>query len=266
MVSNDSKKKNSAGNISRSKKSVSDVVFSRIMLAFVAAVVGVFGILFANKKISIMARFITYVLPVLLVLSALAVVGGVIFYIRRVKSGIDERKKLFTGANVLGTAIVFALCNVAYRLTFDAVTVVYMLSAAFVLYFVWHSFENDFFAYSALTALAVILLHVGGVERGSTLGRVFEIGTCVIVVLIGIAAIILGAMLISGNGVLKLGSRSVRFFNGKGSRAYPLIIGGALAAVSGVVALIAPASTVFAIIAVAVVYVVIAIAYILKKA
>lgn len=264
MVSNDSKKKNAAGVKSRSKRSVSDVVFSRIMTAFVAVVVGVFGILFANKKISIMARFITYVLPVLLVLSALAVVGAVVFYVKRGKSDVDERKKLLTGANVLGAAIIFALSNLAYRLTFDEVTVVYILVSAFVLYFVWHSFGKDFFAYSALTSLSMILLHVGGVERGKTLGRIFEIGARSLVVVLGAAAIVLGLLLRSGKGTLKLGSRSIRFFNENDGHVYPLIIGGALAVASGVAAFVVSSASVFAISALAIVYVVIAIIYVLR--
>ena len=146
MVSNE-KKNGAVMKPAKKKQSMSDIVFSRIMVAFAAAFVGVFGMLVVKKSIANEARFMTWWLPVLMVVGVLGLAAAIWFFVRRNKEGFDDSGEIFTKWNVLGAAVAFAICLAAYRLTFDATIAIYLMVIMFVLYFAWHSFDKTFFAY-----------------------------------------------------------------------------------------------------------------------
>ena len=112
MVSNE-KKNGAVMKPAKKKQSMSDIVFSRIMVALATAFVGVFGMLVVKKSIANEARFMTWWLPVLMVVGVLGLAAAIWFFVRRNKEGFDDSGKIFT-KNVLGAAVAFAICLAAY--------------------------------------------------------------------------------------------------------------------------------------------------------
>ena len=262
MVSNE--KKNGASVRPAKKQSMSDVVFSRVMVAFVMVFVGVFGMLVVKKNIANEARFMTWWLPVLMVVGVLALAAAVWFFIRRNKEGVDDTRMLFTKWNVLGAAIALDICLAAYRVTFDATVAIYLMVVMFVLYFVWHAFDKTFFAYSVVTGSAFVLFRVGSIAHTSALGRAFGMAANILAAVIAVLGIILAVRIISGKGKVMFGKKKVDF-GGKGAvQVWPLFVGGVIAVAGGVLGIVASQFVVYANGALLVAYAAAAVTYVLK--
>ncbi len=263
MVSNE-KKNGAVTKPAKKKQSMSDIVFSRVMVAFAAAFVGVFGMLVVKKSIANEARFITWWLPVLMVVGVLGLAAAIWLFVRRNKEGFDDSGKIFTKWNVLGAAVAFAICLAAYRVTFDATVAIYLMVVMFVLYFVWHSFDKTFFAYLVVTGAAFVLYRVGSIAHTSVLGRAFGMAANILAAVIAVLGIILAVRIISGKGKVAFGKKKVDF-GGRGAiQVWPLFVGGVIAVVGGVLGIVASQFVVYASGALLVVWAAAAVAYVLK--
>lgn len=263
MVSNE-KKNGAVMKPAKKKQSMSDIVFSRIMVALAAAFVGVFGMLVVKKSIANEARFITWWLPVLMVVGVLGLAAAIWFFVRRNKEGFDDSGKIFTKWNVLGAAVAFAICLAAYRLTFDAIVAIYLMVIMFVLYFAWHSFDKTFFAYLVVNGAVFLLYKVGSIAHTSVLGRAFGMAAYILAAVIAVLGIILAVRIISGKGTVSFGKKKVDF-GGRGAvQVWPLFVGGVIAVVGGILGIVASQLVVYASGALLMVWAAAAVAYVLK--
>ena len=180
------------------------------------------GMLLAKKSIANEAFFITYILPVLLVVSVLGFAASIYLFVRR--RGSDESARIFTGANVLGAALVFMLATLYYRLTFEATMVIGWFIVAVVLYFVYNIFAGDFFMYSVLSAAGVMLLRGTRIDYMTSFSSVISLIFAILALLFAVVGIVIAVMARSNNGRLKLGSRSIKLYGAKGGHIYPLLI------------------------------------------
>ncbi len=263
MVSNE-KKNGAVVKPAKKKQSMSDIVFSRVMVAFAAAFVGVFGMLVVKKSIANEARFMTWWLPVLMVVGVLGLAAAIWFFVKRNKDGVDDSKKIFTKWNVLGAAVAFAVCLAAYRVTYDAIVAIYLMVVMFVLYFAWHSFDKAFFAYLVVNGAVFVLYRVGSIAHTSVLGRAFGMAANILAAVIAVLGIILAVRIISGKGKVAFGKKKVDF-GGRGAvQVWPLFVGGVIAVVGGILGIVASQLVVYASGALLVVWAAAAVAYVLK--
>ena len=259
MVKSDSKKKSG---VVDAKKVSGDTKVNRLMVAFILGVVAVTGMLLAKKSIANEAFFITYILPVLLVVSVLGFAASIYLLVRR--RGSDESARIFTGANVLGAALVFMLATLYYRLTFEATMVIGWFIVAVVLYFVYNIFTYDFFMYSVLSAAGVMLLRGTRIDYMTSFSSVISLIFAILALLFAVIGIVIAVMAHSNNGRLKLGSRSIKLYGAKGGHIYPLLIAAVLIIAGGILSILAPAFVIYAVAALVAAYLAIAVAYVIK--
>ena len=259
MVKSDSKKKSG---VVDAKRASSDTKINRLMVAFILGVVAVTGMLLAKKSIANEAFFITYILPVLLVVSVLGFAAAIYLFVRR--RGSDESARIFTGANVLGAALVFLLAVLYYRLTFEATMVICWFIVAVVLYFVYNIFAGDFFMYSVLSAAGVMLLRGTRIDYMTSFSSVISLIFAILALLFAVIGIVIAVMAHSNNGRLKLGSRSIKLYGAKGGHIYPLLITAVLIIAGGILSILAPAFVIYAVAALIAAYLAIAVVYVIK--
>lgn len=262
MVSNNLKK-NKAEERAR-RISHNDLIVNRLMMAFILGVIAVFGMLIVKKNIANELNFITYVHPVLLVLSIAALVGAIVLFVLRKKKSVDDSERVFTKWNVLGAAIVFFAASVYYRIFFEASMVIAGVIAAVVLYFVFHTFPKDFFAYSVLTALGLLLLKMGTTVFFTSYDGIISAICCAAALVFAVVGIIFALLLHSGKGTLKLGGKKLRIYENKGGHIYPLIVSSVLMIAGGVLGFAASAYVAYAFGALLAAYIIIAVAYVIK--
>lgn len=215
MVKNNLKEKK-ADKLNR--RSAIDLLINRSMIVFVLSVAGVTVMLNASKSISNQASFITYFLPVLLVLSAVSLAGAVVFFVLRTRRGTDESGRIFTGANVLGGAIAFFGAMAVYRLTFEAMLTIIIIIGFCLAYFVACFMRRDFLFVTGFTVAGVYLRVFGA------LSDKHAFVSSIAAAALGAAAILLGILLACRKGELKVGARKLTIGNGF----VPLIIVGLL--------------------------------------
>ena len=134
----------------------------------------------------------------------------------------------------------------------------------FVLYFVWHSFDKTFFAYSVVTGAAFVLYRVGSIPHTSVLGRAFGMAANILAAVIAVLGIILAVRIISGKGKVSFGKKKVDF-GGRGAvQVWPLFVGGVIAVAGGILGIAASQFVVYASGALLVAYAAAAVAYVLK--
>lgn len=259
MVKSDSKKKSG---VVDAKRTSSDTKVNRLMVAFILGVVAVTCMLLVKKNIANEAFFITYILPVLLVVSVLGFAAAIYLFVRR--RGSDESVRIFTGANVLGAALVFLLAVLYYRLTFEVTMVIGCIIAAVVLYFVYNIFAGDFFIYSVLSAAGVMLLRGTRIDYMTSFSSVISLIFAILALLFAVVGIVIAVMAHSNNGRLKLGSRSIKLYGAKGGHIYPLIIAAVLIIAGGILSILAPAFVIYAVAALIAAYLAIAVVYVIK--
>ena len=259
MVKSDSKKKSG---VVDAKKVSGDTKVNRLMVAFILGVVAVTCMLLVKKNIANEAFFITYILPVLLVVSVLGFAAAIYLFVRR--RGSDESARIFTGANVLGAALVFMLATLYYRLTFEATMVIGWFIVAVVLYFVYNIFTYDFFIYSVLSAAGVMLLRGTRIDYMTSFSSVISLIFAVLAMLFAVAGVVIAVMARSNNGKLKLGRRSINLYSAKGGHIYPLLIAAVIIIAGGILSLLAPAFVIYAVAALVAAYLAIAVAYVIK--
>ncbi len=259
MVKSDSKKKSG---VVDAKRASSDTKINRLMVAFILGVVAVTCMLLVKKNIANEAFFITYILPVLLVVSVLSFAASIYLFVRR--RGSDESARIFTGANVLGAALVFMLAVLYYRLTFEATMVIGWFIVAVVLYFVYNIFAGDFFMYSVLSAAGVMLLRGTRIDYMTSLSDVIALIFAILAMLCAVGGIVIAFMARSKGGKLKLGRHSINLYGAKGGHIYPLLIAAVLIIAGGILSLLAPAFVIYAVAALVAAYLAIAVVYVIK--
>ena len=259
MVKSDSKKKSG---VVDAKKVSGDTKINRLMVAFILGVVAVTCMLLVKKNIANEAFFITYILPVLLVVSVLSFAASIYLFVRR--RGSDESARIFTGANVLGAALVFMPAVLYYRLTFEATMVIGWFIVAVVLYFVYNIFTYDFFVYSLLSAAGVMLLRGTRIDYMTSFSSVISLIFAILALLFAVVGIVIAVMANSNNGRLKLGSRSIKLYGAKGGHIYPLLITAVLIIAGGILSILAPAFVIYAVAALIAAYLAIAVVYVIK--
>ncbi len=259
MVSNELKQKQKKAEKLR-LQSQNDLRVNRLSIVFVSVFVGALVMLVAKKNIDNEVAFITRWLTPLLILSAAALVGSIALFVMRTKKGIDDSEKIFTKWNLLGAGIVFFGAMLGYRFTFDASLIVVGLVCVGVLYLVYITFSKDFFIYSIMTALGLVLMKLREVEFYSTFGKAVAALCGVLCILIAVLGIILAIVHISGKGTVSLGKKKHMI----GGNAYPFIVGAVFLIAGGIIGFVAPAASAYAIAAMLAAYVVVAIVYVLK--
>ena len=259
MVSNDLKQKQKKAEKIR-LQSQNDLRVTRLSIVFVSVLVGVLIMLVAKKNIDNEVTFISYWLTPLLILSVAALAASAVFFAVRTNRHIDDSDRAITKWNVLGAGVVFFCAMLGYRLTFDASLVAIGLVAVGVLYLAYAMFSADFFVYSVMTALGLLLMKLRGVEFYSSFGKVVYI-LCGALCLVGaVCGILLAIMHISGKGTVQLGKKKLEI----GGKVFPIFLGAFFLAVCGVLCLALPAFITYYVAAMLAVYVIIAIAYVIK--
>ena len=259
MVKSDSKKKLHA---SDSQTSIADVKINRLMIAFIIGVFAVASMLLVKKNIANEAFFITYLLPVLLVVAVAGTIASIVLLVKR--KGVDESRHIFTGANVFGTACVLLLATVYYRLTFDATMVIAWFIAAVVLYFVYNIFAGDFFLYSVLSAAGVLLLKASSISYMTSFSEIISMIYAIAAIVFAVVGIVLAIMLKSSKGKLALGNKKFSVYGPRGGHVFPLIIAAIIIATGGILAIFASAFVIYAVAALIAAYLAIAVVYVIK--
>ncbi len=237
----------------------SDLVLYKLMISFALVIVGICGMLTVGKSLQNAAFFRTNILPVLLILSALALIAAIVFFCLRRKNRVDESDKIVTSANLLGTAVVFFGSCLYYELAFDASQVIMMLICAIVLYFVYNAFTKSFFICSLSAAAGINLIRMATVSTPTVAGIGISLAAKVLGIAVPVLFLVFGIMLFAGKGSA-FGKKVLT----KSDRALSLIIVSVIALAGGVLALVLPAYAVYATTALIVVYLAFAIAYIVR--
>ncbi|MBQ8508383.1 MAG: hypothetical protein IJ493_00565 [Clostridia bacterium] len=261
MVSNNLKKDKIERAIQKRKQS--DLVVNKLMVVFLLTVAAVCGMMIAKRNIDTEASFLSYVLPVLLVISGVLFALSVVNLAMSRSRHVDESRKVITSLNLCGAAAVFFLGCAVYRLSFEATWVIFGVIGAAVLYFVYMIFRKDFFIYSLVTALGVVFVKLASFNPYSTLGGLVKIAALVMTFAVPVAAIILALLLTAGKGSLTLGDKQYKLLE-KGDHVYPIFIASALTLAGAVLAIAASTAAIYAIIALLVAYLAIIVAYTIK--
>ncbi len=257
MVSNDLKQKQKKAERLR-RETKNDLMVNRSAIVFVLAFLGVLAMLVAKKSIDSEVAFISYWLTPLLIISAAALAGAIVLFVKRKKT--DDSDRVITKWNVLGAAVVFFGAMLVYRLTFDATLVVLGLISAGILYFVFGIFGLDFFIYSVMTALGVLLFRMCATEFYSSFGKAVTLLGKILCLVVAAAGLVLAILHISGKGTIGKGQKKLVI----GGIAVPMIIAAVFLVAGGIVAFAAPAVLTYVLAAMLVVYVITTIAYVLK--
>ena len=220
--------------------------------------------LVVKKSIANEARFMTWWLPVLMVVGVLGLAAAIWFFVeekqgrvRRLGKDLHEVERSRRGCG-------FRDLPRGYRLTFDATIAIYLMVIMFVLYFAWHSFDKTFFAYLVVNGAVFLLYKVGSIAHTSVLGRAFGMAAYILAAVIAVLGIILAVRIISGKGKVAFGKKKVDF-GGRGAvQVWPLFVGGVIAVVGGILGIVASQLVVYASGALLMVWAAAAVAYVLK--
>ncbi|MCI8387240.1 MAG: hypothetical protein HFE63_02085 [Clostridiales bacterium] len=246
MVSNNTKNKAEA---KLQKQRRSDLIMNRLMIAFVIAVLGIFGMVTVKKTIANEAFFFTNMLIPLLVVSGLLLAGAIVLFALRVSRHVDDTNKIFTRWNVLGTAIVLFGACLFYKVTADASMVIAGLVAAVALYFVYHIFKTDFFVFSVVTALGILLLKMGSTNYYSAKMSLVVTACGIMAVVVAIAGLIIALLAIAGKGTITVGSKKLKLYAKGEGCAVPMIVASVITLVGGILEFAAVTFVIYAIIA-----------------
>lgn len=261
MVSNELKQKQKKAE-KLYLQSRNDLMLNRMSVIFAAVVIGVIAMLIAGKNISNEVVFITKWLTPLLIVSGVAFAASVVLFVIRTKNKTNDSDKLFTKWNILGAGVVFFGAMLGYRFTFDASLIAVGFVCVGVLYLVYATFSKDFFIYSIMTALGLMLMKLREVEFYSSLGKAVGVLCGVLCIIIALCGIVLAVMLISGKGTALPGAKKIKIkVSGK---AYPFIVGAVFMIAGGIVGFVSPVFVTYILTAMVAAYVIVAITYVLK--
>lgn len=135
-----------------------DVVKYRIVAFTVALIVAVLTVMILqNSNVATVLAFYNHVNPVLIPLFALGAAGAVALWVSRVKRGVDESREVFSASMLTVLSGGYFLACVGY-VFFSPTRLLICLIAASALFYIYYLYPRTFFAYSALTLCAGILL------------------------------------------------------------------------------------------------------------
>ncbi len=237
-----------------------DFVLNKLMLFFVVAVVGIFGTLFAARNLRAEAFFYVNVFPIVLILSAIAFVGAVVYFAIQRGRRIDESAKVITSSNLLGTAAVLLSACIYYNFGGAAKHIVVYFIAATVLYFVYNIFHKDFFICSIIAAIEMILIKFSSVNASTTVGKLLASVSMALAIVIPLLGFVFAIMLHLNKGTLPFGKSKIELI-GKDDRLYPIFVICAVSIVGAILTIVTSAAAIYSLVALLAVYLAVAVAY-----
>ena len=199
MMSSNLKKQKAEQKLAAQKKS--DLILYKLMVFFCVAVVGVTCVMTIGKSMLTQAKFLTNVLPILLIVAGLGLAASIVWYAMCRSRHVDESGKIITSANLMGTAIVFFLSCLYNKLSADVFNVLVFFIVAIVLYFVYHIFRRDFFLCSIAAAAGFVLIKLSTISQSSAFGFIFSTACGILAIVAPVVFIIFGILLRANKGV-----------------------------------------------------------------
>lgn len=263
MSSNDVKKIEKQ-NIQAAVRKKEDFQMNRLlaMLVAVTAVI-VLMLLFRRNSRDFDLVFITYVLPVLKIVSAAGVIAAVVNAVLKHKNGADESFRYLSSPVLCGIAAVFALMCFTYEYVLMIGVVVIMI-AALILHFLYCFYQRDFF-WVSVAALTGGLLLCGSVLDGTAVfsRAVIKSACTVLAILLPLILIVAVLLLKKHNGMIQCKGKKIRLMK-PGYLYSPFAAIAAVTLLGAVVAILAGSLMSYALIVLATAYIIIAIAYTVK--
>ncbi len=177
----------------------SELKFNRLVCVFAAVMAAVVALLNIKKSGAAEVNFILYVLPVLAIVSGVALAGAIVWHI--LSKGKDQSERLLTSSMLIGAAAVLFGSSMMYLFFVGAGDVIVILIAALILYAVHSIYPAPFFAYSLAAAIAMGLVKYAGMSTPDSLVAGF-------ITVSGIAAIA-WAVLMAITGLLMLAKKGI---------------------------------------------------------
>ena len=253
MMSSNLKKQKAEQKLAAQKKS--DLVLYKLMVFFCLAIVGVAGVMTIGRSMLTQAKFLTNVLPILLIVAGLALAASIVWYAMCRSRHVDESGKIITSANLMGTAIVFFLSCLYNKLSSDVFNVLLFFIAAIVLYFVYHIFRRDFFLCSIAAAAGFVLIKLSTISQSSAFGFIFSTACGILAIAAPVVFIVFGIVLHANKGVF-LKKKLID----KGDHIYPMLIVSGISLAGALAAFFVPAAAIYAIVVILAAYLALAVA------
>ena len=253
MMSSNLKKQKAEQKLAAQKKS--DLILYKLMVFFCVAVVGVTCVMTIGKSMLTQAKFLTNVLPILLIVAGLGLAASIVWYAMCRSRHVDESGKIITSANLMGTAIVFFLSCLYNKLSADVFNVLVFFIVAIVLYFVYHIFRRDFFLCSIAAAAGFVLIKLSTISQSSAFGFIFSTACGILAIVAPVVFIIFGILLRANKGVF-FGKKLID----KGDHIYPMLIVSGISLAGALAAFFVPAAAIYAIVVILAAYLALAVA------
>jgi hypothetical protein len=252
-MSSNLKKQKAEQKLAAQKKS--DLVLYKLMVFFCLAIVGVAGVMTIGRGMLTQAKFLTNVLPILLIVAGLALAASIVWYAMCRSRHVDESGKIITSANLMGTAIVFFLSCLYNKLSSDVFNVLVFFIVAIVLYFVYHIFRRDFFLCSIAAAAGFVLIKLSTISQSSAFGFIFSTACGILAIVAPVVFIVFGIVLHANKGVF-LKKKLID----KGDHIYPMLIVSGISLAGALAAFFVPAAAIYAIVVILAAYLALAVA------
>lgn len=253
MMSSNLKKQKAEQKLAAQKKS--DLILYKLMVFFCVAVVGVTCVMTIGKSMLTQAKFLTNVLPILLIVAGLGLAASIVWYAMCRSRHVDESGKIITSANLMGTAIVFFLSCLYNKLSADVFNVLVFFIVAIVLYFVYHIFRRDFFLCSIAAAAGFVLIKLSTISQSSAFGFIFSTACGILAIVAPVLFIVFGILLRANKGVC-FGKKLID----KGDHIYPMLIVSGISLAGALVTFFVPAAAIYAIVVILAAYLALAVA------
>jgi len=252
MMSTNLKKKKAEQKLAAQKKS--DLVLYKLMVFFCLAIIGVTGVMSIGKSLAAQAKFLTNVLPILLIVGGLGLAASIVWYAMCRSRHVDESGKIITSANLMGTAIVFFVSCLYNSLSGDVFNVLLFFIVAIVLYFVYHIFKRDFFLCSIAAAAGFVLIKLSTINQSTAFGFIFSTACGILAIAAPVVFIVFGIFLNANKGVFMK-----KKLIDKGDHIYPMLIVSGISLVGALVSLLVSGTALYAMVLVLAVYLVFAV-------
>ena len=253
MMSTNLKKQKAERKLAEQKKS--DLILYKLMIYFCVAIVGIISAMSIGKSLTAQAKFLTNVLPILLVVSGIALAGAIIWFAMCRSRHVDESAKIITSTGLLGTAIVLFVSCLYNKLSGDIFNVLLFFICAVVLYFVYHIFKRSFFLCSISAAAGFVLIKLSTINQSTAFGFIFSTACGFLAILAPVFFIIFGIFLHVNKGVFMK-----KTLIDKGDHIYPMLIVSGIALAGALVNLFMPAAAIYAMIVILAAYLAMAVA------
>jgi len=263
LSSNDIKKIEKINNQAAARKK-DDFLMNRLLSLLVAVTaVIVLLLLFRRSFRDFDLVFISYVLPVLKVVSCAGLIAAVVNVVRCRKKGVDESYRYLSSPVLCGIAAVFTLMCFAYEYVLMIGVVVIMI-AALILHFIYCFYQRDFFWVSVAALTGGVLLCGSVLDGTAVFARAVIKSACTVLAIL-LPLILIAAVLLlkKHGGMIQRKGRKIRLMK-PGFLYSPFIAVSVVTLLGAAVAILAGGLMSYALIVLATVYIIIAIAYTVK--